>query len=153
MNSFYYVSLSHSGALGIEGKDKCGFSDVRVGAFDVSSGGLLLLLIVLVVIIMILCTSVKVYLEDSCLLLMLIPVVVLTVIVAIGVVANVLFSFISVVKVVYGDYEMWNPASIDCSSPSFLSAFTYVTAEFVLIAVIILIVGGLFFWRCCCKQQ
>ena len=152
MDSFYYVLLSHSGALGIEGKDKCGFSDVRVGAFDVSSGGLLLLLIVLVVTIMILCTSVKVYLEDSCLLLMLIPVVVLTVIVAIGVVANVLFSFISVVKVVYGDYEMWNPANINCSSPSFLSAFTYVTAEFILIALSI-IVGGFFFWRYCCQQQ
>ena len=152
MNSFYYVLLSHSGALGIEGKDKCGLSDVRVGAFDVSSGGLLLLLIVLVIIIMILYTSVKVYLEKSCFAFMLCPVVALIVIVVAGIIANVLFSFISVVKVVYGDYEMWNPANISCSSPSFLSAFTYVTAEFILIALSI-IVGGFFFWRCCCQQQ
>ena len=141
------------GALGIQGKDKCGFSDIRVGAYDVSSGGLLLLLIIVVVILMILYTSHKVYLEDHCYLIMLGSVIVLAVIVVLGIAANMLFSFISVAKVVYGDYNniMWNPSNIDCSSPSFFSAFTYITTEFVLIAVIIIIVCY-FLWRFCCQQ-
>ena len=142
------------GALGIQGKDRCGFSDMLVGAFDVSSGGLVLLLIILMVVLMILYTSSKIYSEDGCVLVMLIPVIVLAFIGVVGVVANVLFSFISVVKVVYGDYEMWDPASISCSSPTFLSAFTYITAEFVLIALIIIVCLILFWYyrHQCCQQ-
>ena len=105
--SFIY----HVGALGIQGKDRCGFSDMLVGAFDVSSGGLVLLLILLMV-VLILYTSSKIYSGDGCVLVMLVPVIVLVFIGVVGVVANLLFSFISVVKAIYGDYEMWDPASI-----------------------------------------
>ena len=104
------------------------------------------------VILMILYTSYKVYLEDCCFLVMLVPVIVLAVIVVVGIVANILFSFISVAKVVYGDYELWSPSNIDCSSPSFFSAFSYLTAEFVLIAAIIIIVCGCS-WYYCRQQQ
>lgn len=112
-----------------------------------------MLLIIVMVILMILYTSHKIYLVDGCFLVMLVPVVLLVVINVLGILANVLFSFISVVKVVYGDYEMWNPASISCSSPTFFSAFTYVTSEFILIALIIFVcVFLLWYYRrhqCC----
>jgi hypothetical protein len=138
------------GAFGIQGRDKCGFSDIHVGAFDVSSGGLLLLLIILVVVLMVTYRH-KDYLglQDNCFLVILVLLIILA---AIGIGANILFSFISVAKVVYGDYEMWNPSNIDCSSPSFFSAFTYVTAEFVLIALIIIVVC-IFLWHYCGQQQ
>ena len=68
----------------------------------------------------------------------------LALICAIGIIVNVIFSFVSVVKVVYRDYDMWNPDSINCASPAFFSAFTYVTIEFVLIVVII--VCSFFVW-------
>jgi hypothetical protein len=108
-----------------------------------------LLLIVLVVILMIIYTSHKVYLEDCCFLVLLIPVILLAVIVVLGIVANMLFSFISVTEVVYGDFEMWNPSNIDCSSPSFFSAFTYFTTELVFLALIIIIIACGLLWYCC----
>ena len=95
---------------------------------------------------MVLYTSSKIYSENCCFLVMLVPIIVLAFISVVGIAANVLFSFISVVKVVYGDYEMWNPASISCSSPSFFSAFTYVTTEFVLIALIVIVCGFLLWY-------
>jgi hypothetical protein len=101
---------------------------------------------------MIIYTGHKVYLENCCFLVLLIPVILLAVIVVAGIVANVFFSFISVAKVVYGDYDMWNPANINCSSPSFLSAFTYVTTELVLIALIIIIIACGFLGYWCCPQ-
>ena len=144
MSACMLVSIIyHVGTVGIQGKDRCGFSDMLVSAFDISSGGLVLPLIILMVILMILYTSSKIYSENCCFLVMLVPIIVLAFISVVGVAANVLFSFISVVKVVYGDHEMWNPASISCNSPSLFSAFTYITAEFVLIALIVIVCGFL----------
>ena len=146
----YHHTDKKIGSLGIRRKDKCGFFDVHVGAFDVSSGGLILLLIILMVLVLILYTSYKIYSEDRCLLIMLVPVVVLAIICILGIVSNVLVSFVSIVKVVYGDYRVWNPHGSNCTSPAFFSGFTYVTIEFVLILVFIIVCVFLLFY--CLRQ-
>ena len=138
------------GSLGIQGEDKCGFSDVHVGTFDVSSGVLIVLLVFLTILVMVLYTGHCVYLEGRCLLIMLFPIVVLVVVCVLGIAANVLFSFISIVEVVYRDYNMWRPENIDCTSPAFYSAFTYVTIELVFIGVLIICVVIVL---CYCRQR
>ena len=105
------------------------------------------------VLLMISYISRSIYLDDSCFYILLFPVAVLVVIGALGILANVLFSFISVVKVVYRDYTMWNPDNIGCSSPAFISAFAYVTIEFILIGIVVIMCGFLI-WYCrrqCCQ--
>ena len=119
---------------------------MKVGAFDVSSGVLTVLLVVLMILIMFLYTTRNIYSQNHCFLIMLIPVAVLAAVCALGIVANLLFSFISVVKVVYVDYNKWSPDTINCTSPAFYSAFTYVTVEFV--SIVIFIVCLIIVWCC-----
>lgn len=123
--------------------DKCVFFNVEVGAFDVSSGALVILLVILMLLFLLLYTYYNICFKDHfCFLMILIPLVILA---FICVLANVLFSFVSVVKVVYRDFSMWKAENIDCTSPAFYSAFTYVTFEFVLIALLIIAICVFFF--------
>ena len=83
-------------------------------------------------------------------MMILIPLVILAFMCVLAIIANVLFSFVSVVKVVYRDFSMWKAENIDCTSPAFYSAFTYVTLEFVLIALLFIAIC-VFFFVCKCR--
>ena len=147
-----YDTCSFTGSLGIQGKDACGFLDTKVGAFDVSSGILTVLLVVLMILIMFLYTSHSIYSQHHCVLIMSFPVVVLALVCMLGIIANLFFSFISVVKVVYAGYNTWRPETINCTSPAFYSAFTYVTVEFTLILIfIVCLIIIITAW--CCRRQ
>ena len=137
MHSNAMIQVSVIGSLGIQAKDKCGFSDRQVGGFDISSGGMILLLITLIILLMIAFTSHSIHSKYYCFLFVMFLVVPLALICAVGIIVNVIFSFVSIVKVVYRDYDIWNPDNINCASPAFFSAFTYVTIEFVLIVIIV----------------
>ena len=73
----------------------------------------------------------SIYSKHYCFLFVMFLVVPLALTCAIGIIVNMIFSFVSVVKVVYRDYDMWNPDSINCASPAFFSAFTYITISLV----------------------
>ena len=138
----------------MEGKDECGFSDVRVSAFGVSSGALMLWIVIFSILVIALYVSYHVYfLDQDCCSIALRLLAVLAVLFVLGVVANVLFSFISVVKVVYRDYPQWDPSSTGCSSPAFFSAFSYVTVEFILIGILIIFLFVLLCYCCRCHQE
>ena len=66
----------------------------------------------------------------------------------IAIATNTSFSFTSVVKVVYGEYNRWNTQNNNCSSPVFYSAFAYVTAEFLTLAGFIIFGTVLFIYAC-----
>ena len=148
-----YLYLLCIGSLGIQAKDKCGFSDRQVGGFDISSGGMILLLITLILLLMIAFISHSIYSKYYCFLFVMFLAVPLALICAVGIIVNVIFSFVSIVKVVYRDYGMWNPDNINCASPTFYSAFIYVTIEFVLIIVIIVCSVFVWYFRQKCRQM
>ena len=56
---------------------------------------------------------------------------------ALAIIANYVFSFVSVVKEVYVVGPANNDTVTRCTSPAFYTAFTYVTVEFITLAVII----------------
>ena len=128
------------------GGDKCGFSVRVVNIFDITSGVtlILLLLSVLLCILLIISCDFKICEENNYFMLLF---VMFSILCVIAILANTLFSFISIVKIVYSDYKAH---TANCSSPAFYSAFTYVTIEFITLAAIIFIAIGLIIY-CCYK--
>ena len=54
-----------------------------------------------------------------------------------AIIANYVFSFVSIVKEVYVGGPASNDTVANCTSPAFYTAFTYVTVEFIVLAVLI----------------
>ena len=137
------------GHYGVHGNDKCGFTNQTVSIYDITSG-VTLCLLVLAILAYILYSASNSFqrCQDSCHLICIMTFTsAFIALCIIAIIANTLFSFTSIVSVVYGEYDNWKTHN-NCSSPAFYSAFAYVTAEFITLAVAILVIIALFIYAC-----
>ena len=120
-----------------------------VNIFDITSGITLILLVLSVlscILLIISCDFERCEDQHVCFIVLFGT---LSIVCALAIVANTLFSFISIVKIVYLEYTAY---TADCSSPAFYSAFIYVTIEFItLAAIIFIIIGVIIYW--CSKSR
>ena len=142
--------FTHSiGHYGLHGNDKCGFTNQTVSIYDITSGITLCLLVLAILAYILYSTSSGFQrCQESChLTCITIFMSVLLGLCIAAIFANTLFSFTSIVKVVYGEYDRWKTQN-NCTSPAFYSAFAYVTAEFFTLAVAILVIFALIIYCC-----
>ena len=70
-------------------------------------------------------------------LMFIIVLIIIGIICALAIVANYVFSFVSVVEQVYVVGPASNDTATKCMSPAFYTAFTYVTVEFIMLVVLV----------------